>query len=65
MEYNTNEKMNTTAWVNMDESQTMTNKISKLQKNTFNMVSFMFNINMKKQNSLLRDTHAVKNIHKT
>lgn len=65
MEYNTNEKMNTTAWVNMDESQTMTNKISKLQKNTFNMVSFMFNINMKKQNSLLRDTHVVKNIHKT
>lgn len=57
--------MNTTAWVNMDESQTMTNKISKLQKNAFNMVSFMFNINMKKQNSLLRDTHVVKNIHKT
>lgn len=48
MEYNTNEKMNTAACVNMDESQTMINKISKLQKNAFNMVSFMLNTNMKK-----------------
>lgn len=46
MEHNINEKMNTTTWVNMNESQTKTSKNSKLQKDAFN-ISFMLNINMK------------------
>lgn len=47
MEYNTTEKMNPTTWVNVDESQTMTSKNTKLQKNAFNVILFMLSINIK------------------
>lgn len=46
MEHNRNEKMSTTTWVNVNESQTITSKKSKLQKDAFN-ISFMLNINVK------------------
>ena len=44
MEYDTTEEINTTTWVDVDESQTMTSKNSKLQKNAFNMIPFILNI---------------------